>query len=142
MAQGHIHVVAAIIEDGAGRMLMVRKHGTRSFILPGGKPEPGEGLVAALTRELDEELALTLDPGDFDALGDFDTEAANEAEHTLLGSVFVYLPGGAGLAPRARAEIAEARWVPYAEPSADVLLAPLTRDHAVPQFLARLAARE
>src|SRR5690606_8583644 len=48
-----IHVSAAIIVDGEGRVLVVRKHGTTRFMQPGGKPEPGEIPAQTLARELD-----------------------------------------------------------------------------------------
>ncbi len=44
----------------AGRLLLVRKRNTLAFMLPGGKAEPGEDPIAALTRELNEELNLSL----------------------------------------------------------------------------------
>lgn len=141
MPAGHIRVVAAIIDDGGGRLLMVRKRGTESFILPGGKPEPGEDAPDAVARELAEELDLDIDPADLEPLGDFATLAANEADHTLGGEVFVYRPGGAQLQPRVRAEIAEARWVAYDPLEPGVTLAPLTVDHAVPCYVRRLRSR-
>jgi 8-oxo-dGTP diphosphatase len=46
----------------ADHLLLVRKRGTISYILPGGKPERGEDDVAALCREIDEELGCRVDP--------------------------------------------------------------------------------
>ena len=43
-----------------GRLLGVRTHGRDRFYLPGGKPEPGETPEAALSREVEEELGVTL----------------------------------------------------------------------------------
>lgn len=53
-----IRIVAAVILDDRGRALLVRKHGARRFIQPGGKPEPGEAPLQALARELHEELGV------------------------------------------------------------------------------------
>ena len=36
----------------ADRLLLVRKKGTGSYILPGGKPEEGESDLQALKREV------------------------------------------------------------------------------------------
>jgi 8-oxo-dGTP diphosphatase len=51
-----IRIVAALIRDDAGRVLLVRKRGTAAFMQPGGKRDPGEDDVTALAREIDEEL--------------------------------------------------------------------------------------
>src|SRR6478609_7813601 len=56
-----IHVSAAVILDGDGRLLLVRKAGTTAFMQPGGKPEPGESASETLSRELAEELCLEVD---------------------------------------------------------------------------------
>lgn len=58
MTSSIIRVAAALIEDGAGRLLLVRKAGTSCFMQAGGKIEPGEDPAAALLRELDEEIGL------------------------------------------------------------------------------------
>ena len=42
MTDRRIFVSAAVITDAAGRVLVVRKHGTTVFMQPGGKPEAGE----------------------------------------------------------------------------------------------------
>ena len=47
-----IEVVAALIRNEHGHVLLVRKQGTRAFMQPGGKREPGEDDLAALAREL------------------------------------------------------------------------------------------
>ncbi|MGW1373423.1 GNAT family N-acetyltransferase [Streptomyces sp. NPDC002446] len=43
-----------------GRLLSVRTRGNDTFYLPGGKYEPGETAREALSRELSEELGLTV----------------------------------------------------------------------------------
>jgi len=47
------------------RLLMVRTRGKELFYLPGGKREPGESDVQALTREIQEELGVTLHADSF-----------------------------------------------------------------------------
>ncbi len=58
------HIVAALAQRD-GRLLLVEQQGPDDtepgWALPAGKVEPGEGLVAALHRELREETELVLE---------------------------------------------------------------------------------
>jgi len=58
---GPAHAHAALIRDGAGRVLLVRKRGTTAFMQPGGKRDSGEDDVTALAREIDEEVKRIID---------------------------------------------------------------------------------
>jgi len=120
-----ITVVAALVTDPAGRLLLVRKAGTDRFMQPGGKPEPGESMRAALARELAEELLLEVDPDALVEVGRFESDAANEPGHALVAHVHRLVVD----APvEAAAEIVELRWATPDE--ADALgdrLAPLAR---------------
>ena len=49
-----IRIVAALIRDETGRVLLVRKRGTAAFMQPGGKRDAGEDDVHRAERELDE----------------------------------------------------------------------------------------
>jgi 8-oxo-dGTP diphosphatase len=61
----HKLVVAGLIVGGDGRVLISQRRADQSLPLqwefPGGKVEPGEAPVAALARELREELAIGVD---------------------------------------------------------------------------------
>lgn len=46
MSERTISIVAALIRDDAGRLLLVRKRGTLAFMQPGGKRDAGESDVA------------------------------------------------------------------------------------------------
>jgi 8-oxo-dGTP diphosphatase len=128
MTDSTISIVAALIRDAEGRVLLVRKRGTQAFMQPGGKRDPGEDDVTALAREIDEELSCRVVPGSVVALGHFNCVAANEPGRRVQAAVYAVDVEGR-VVPRA--EIDEILWV---DPSAlpDIHLAPLTRDHVLP----------
>jgi len=126
-----IKIVAALIRDEAGRVLLVRKRGTTAFMQPGGKREPGESDVAALGREIAEELGCRALTDTMRPLGRFDCIAANEPGFTVQAAVYAVEVEGE-LAPQA--EIDEAVWVDPAR-LPDLPYAPLTRDHVLPLAL-------
>ena len=128
MSERIISVVAALIRDNDGRVLVVRKRGTSAFMQPGGKRDAGEGDVAALSREIAEELGCRVVRETARPLGVFDCAAANEPGFRVQAAVYAVDVEGA-VTPRA--EIDEAIWIdPLALP--DLHFAPLTRDHVLP----------
>jgi 8-oxo-dGTP diphosphatase len=121
-----IEVVGAVLRDAEGRLLLVRKAGTQRFMLPGGKREPGEDDLAALARELAEELGVRLVSAE--PIGRFEAPAANEPDATVRSHAYAVTVEGE--IARA-AEIAELLWIdPGATP--DVPLAPLLTSHILP----------
>ena len=128
MDSGTIEIVAALICDDAGRVLLVRKRGTAAFMQPGGKRDPGEDDVTALTRELNEELGCQVLQGSVTPLGVFDCVAANEPDGQVNAAVYRVDVAGT---IAARAEIDEIVWINPASPP-NIHLAPLTRDHVLP----------
>ncbi|WP_312367457.1 Nudix family hydrolase [Stenotrophomonas sp.] len=64
-----IHVVAAVITDARGRILLNRRTGNSDMAglweFPGGKREPGESSEQALVRELREELGIEAEVGEW-----------------------------------------------------------------------------
>jgi 8-oxo-dGTP pyrophosphatase MutT (NUDIX family) len=124
-----INVVTALIEGADGRLLVVRKQGTQRFMLPGGKPEPGETPTQALARELAEELGCRL--VEARAFGVFEAQAANEPGRRVRGHVHrVWIEGE--VFPSA--EIAELAWISPAAPH--LPLAPLLEHHILPALRA------
>ena len=123
-----IKIVAALICDDAGRVLLVRKRGTTAFMQPGGKRDPGEDDTAALSREIAEELGCSVVRASIRPLGEFDAIAANEPGWRVQASLYGIDVIGE-IAPSR--EIDETIWIdPVAPP--DIFLAPLTREHVLP----------
>jgi len=125
-----VEVVGAVIRDAAGRLLTVRKRRTQRFMLPGGKREPGEDDVAALRRELAEEIGVTLVSARL--LGRFEAPAANEAGATVRSAAYtVEITGEIEI----QSEIEEMLWIdPGALP--DVPIAPLLLEQILPALTA------
>lgn len=124
-----IHIAAAIITDEQDRLLLVRKRGTRYFMQPGGKIEPGETSAEALKRELEEELKIEVSLSSLSSLGRFQDVAANEPGYHLIADVFRLNGRCENISPAA--EIEEAVWVSLSEIQ-DIDLAPLTRNTIIP----------
>lgn len=131
-----LRVAAAIITDAAGRTLLVRKRGTTAFMQAGGKIEPGESALQALTRELREEVGLEVDLDTTEYLGSFRADAANEPDTVIRAEVFamaidrIVVPSD---------EIEQVLWIETDEPFG-VELAPLTRDTVLPLWISRKSA--
>ena len=104
-------VSAAIVRDG--HVLIVRRarppaHGV--FTLPGGVVEAGETLFEAVTREVQEETALTIEPV---ALAGFREVIGRDPDGRVVRH-FVILPFAARWIsgePMLNEELAEARWL-------------------------------
>lgn len=124
-----IRIAAALIEDGAGRLLLVRKRGTTRFMQAGGKIEGGETAFEALARELGEELGFTPEPAQTNYVGRYSAEAANEPGHVVVAELYRVRAPGERFAMGA--ELEEMLWVTAAAARA-LPLAPLTRDCVLP----------
>ena len=111
-----------------GRLLIVRKKGTPSYILPGGKPEQGENDSQTLVREIQEELGCELNPQSIEFLGSFSDSAAD-----LLNTKVTIRLYAAQLVgdPSPRAEIETIKWY-CPNFDSDYSLAPSLRNQIVP----------
>jgi len=131
-----IRIAAALVCRPDGSTLLVRKRGTSAFMQPGGKIEPHEEPSAALARELAEELGVAIASAEPVHLGCFAAPAANEPGHAVEAELFrIEISGEVTPA----AEIEEIAWIAPAD-AHGLDLAPLTRDHVLPMWLAHLRA--
>ncbi len=131
-----IRIVAAVILNSRGHLLLVRKRDTVTFMQPGGKFEPGETGEQALIRELSEELGFVVEPNDLEYVGRFSAAAANEAGHLVDCDVHFTVVETEGVAA---AEIEELLWIDPANMD-DVALAPLTAHVMRPYIMTMSAA--
>lgn len=118
-----------------GRLLVVRKRGKPSFILPGGKPEAGEDELSALVRELNEELGCSLACSAYE--GRFADAAADLPNTDVVVVLYSGLLDGT---PAPRAEIEEMAWVDVVSPGM-LRLAPSITNLILPYLRGRLRAR-
>jgi len=130
--EGPIRLATALILDGEGRTLMVRKRGAEALIQPGGKIEPGESAAQALAREIGEELGCAVVHAE--PLGSFTAPAAHQPGRHVESELFRVEIAGE---PAAGEEIEALFWLTADEAEA-AQIAPLSRNHVLP--LARAAA--
>lgn len=114
-----------------GQLLLARSRGDKHFQIPGGKIEPGENDIDALTREVEEDLAVALVPDSPVHLATFEAQAASQRD--VLVEIRLY-NGAIDSIPKASSEIAELVWQFPAEPT--VPCSDVVRLHILP-FLAR-----
>lgn len=80
-------VVAAMIRDGAGRILMQQRPDGKAHAglweFPGGKVEPHENPKDSLVREIEEELGLHLLAADLEPVA-FAESAGNPGERAIV----------------------------------------------------------
>jgi 8-oxo-dGTP diphosphatase len=119
-------VVAAALVDPQGRVLLAQRPAHKSlgglWEFPGGKVEPGESLEEALIREVQEELAVVLEP---DALDPFAFASHSYAEFNLLMPLYVakrWTGEPQALEAQALAWVAPAAMDAYPMPPADIPL--------------------
>jgi len=107
----------------------VCKAGTGAYMLPGGKREAGEDDLAALARELREELGVTLVSAT--TFGRFEAAAVNEPGARVRSDVYFATVEGH---MTAGAEIADLLWIDPADPPENVAFALLLRDEVLPRL--------
>lgn len=121
----HITKIGLVDVDDDERLLVVLKEGGTTYILPGGKPEKGEGPEQALRREVNEELRCGIRR--IKHLANIRAVAADQPEDTV--EVICYT-GTLNAEPAKANEIVDVRRVSIHEP--DVALAPSIVDGLLP----------
>jgi 8-oxo-dGTP diphosphatase len=129
-----IRIVAGMICDDQGRVLLVRKRGAEVFQQPGGKRDAGDqDDLHTLARELKEELGCTMQRDGARLLGSFRALAANEPGCIVEAVVYEVRASGPFTAG---AEIETLQWVDPAQPS-DLPIAALSREQLLPLMIVR-----
>jgi 8-oxo-dGTP diphosphatase len=133
MNSARVPCAGAIVRDGEGRLLLIRRGrepGRGLWSLPGGRCEPGEDAATAAVRETYEETGLVVTAGRLVGR----VERPGPAGVTYVIDDLACTVTGGTL--RAGDDAAEARWVGVAElatlPVTDGLLDALTRWDVVP----------
>ena len=103
----------AWLELADGAILSTRSKGKDVYYLPGGKREPGESDVDTLTREVLEEVAVSIDPSTAAHEGTFTAQAHGHAAGVEV-RMTCYSARFEGT-PKASSEIEEIRWLTYAD---------------------------
>jgi ADP-ribose pyrophosphatase YjhB (NUDIX family) len=104
--------VGAIVADGQGRLLMIKRGhepGAGLWSIPGGRIEPGESDIEAVVREMIEETGLTVEVGRL--IGRVQRPGVNGAVIDIRD----YAATVTGGTLRAGDDAADARWVTPAE---------------------------
>jgi 8-oxo-dGTP pyrophosphatase MutT (NUDIX family) len=94
-----------------GKILSTRSRGKDVYYIPGGKREAGETDLDTLVREIDEELAVTIDPATARHLGTFHAQAHGHAEGVTV-KMTCYTADHHGT-PTPSSEIEEMIWLSY-----------------------------
>jgi ADP-ribose pyrophosphatase YjhB (NUDIX family) len=128
-----IRKVGAIILDADRRLLVAQKvvAGRGVFLIPGGKPEPGETERDALARELREELSVRLIAAT--EFGRYVERSAFEDGDLHLA---VYLATVAG-DPRPTGEITALAWIGRGPREAGIAVGSALENGVIPDLVAR-----
>ena len=126
----NLFIATACLLNPQRELLLVRKRGSRFWMLPGGKIDGTETATQALQRELNEELQWDASTTVFQPLGSFENQAANEANTRVRAEVFyASLPQPPDV--QIAAEIKAMQWW-HLDAAMDDSFAPLLREMVVP----------
>ncbi len=90
------------------KLLVLREKNKSKYLLPGGRPEEGEDIEKALSREIKEELNVAIRPGSVRFYRTFEDVAANEPDTIIKISLSI---GEIEGTPEPSSEIQETAWI-------------------------------
>ena len=115
----------AVIRDN--KLLVVRKKGSRDFLMPGGKPERDESVVEALRRELLEEIGCSVDDNSLSLLGHFEDFTSDGKSRVAIDLFAGEIVGE----PKASTEIEELLWISAAD-AINPFITPIIKKQILP----------
>lgn len=121
-------IVAIVLRDTHGRVLVIRATSTPEFVLPYGSIDNAIDPARAAQLIAHEAVRAVIDMSKLRRLATYVSSAANGAPETIHAHVYVYEEEISVAHPDK--EIAELAWVDPAAP--DVTIAPLLRERVFP----------
>ena len=125
-------LVAVVLRDRHGRVMVLRTAGLPEFVLPFGSITPGtpaaENPALAARLIAHEAVRVDIDESRLRRLGTYCSPAANRAGNQICAHAYVYEEELSVAHPDK--DIAELAWVDPAQP--DVTVAPLLNDQVFP----------
>ena len=115
MPARRVPCVGAVVHDGVGRLLLVRRGtepGRGLWSVPGGRVEPGESAQDAVVREVEEETGLRVRAGRL--VGTVERDGPGGVVY-VIDDFEAHLEEGAADRLRAGDDADEARWFTSAE---------------------------
>ena len=126
-----IHKSAGVlIEDR--KLLITRAQGKSFFIAPGGKREQNETDEEALIRELQEEIAITVESSNIEDFGIWSAEAIGMKDTIVHMRAFIVKSYKGTISPSNETE--EVRWVSSSDLH-DIELGSLFKHDVIPKLL-------
>ena len=117
------------------KLLVVKPYDSTYFLMPGGKPKEGESEVAALKREIMEELSCGIYESSLAKLGTFEDVAAATDARVSIDLFEGKLKG----TPRPSSEVEELKWISAAEAQEanNDKISPIIKNKIVPFLVER-----
>ncbi len=116
----------------SNKLLVVRAKGSSYFLMPGGKPKEGETEIAALKREIMEELGCGIDDASLTLLGRFEDFTSDGKSRVAIDLFAGELIGE----PKPSSEIEELKWISAAD-AISPFLTPIVKKQILPFLIGR-----